>query len=87
MESAFKKACGVAFHDDADHLRSIFWTLYAVALVCFGSRLVARSRRFGGKFWWDDWFIVASFAVLSAVTIGAEISESGQHRSDSADES
>lgn len=78
MENAFKKACGVESHDEGNHLRSIFWSLYAVALLCFGSRLVARSRRFGGKFWWDDWFIVASFAVLSAVTVGAEISESGQ---------
>lgn len=76
MEKAFKQACGVEVHDEANHLRSIFWTLYGVALLCFGSRLLARSRRFGGKFWWDDWFIVASFVVLTAVTIGAEISES-----------
>lgn len=27
--------------------------------------------------WWDDYFIVASSAVAFAVTIGAEISESG----------
>lgn len=27
----------------------------------------------GGIFWWDDWFIIASFAVLTAVSIGAEI--------------
>lgn len=38
--------------------------------------MVARTRRFGGKFWWDDWFIVASFCVLTAVSVGAEISES-----------
>ncbi|KAJ4421977.1 hypothetical protein N0V82_003373 [Gnomoniopsis sp. IMI 355080] len=52
---------------------SIFWTLYFVALLSFGCRLLARSRRFGGIFWWDDWFIIASFVALTAVSIGAEI--------------
>lgn len=60
-------------HNEAVHLRSIYWTLYAVALLSFGCRLVARSSRFGGIFWWDDWFIVASFAALTAVSIGAEL--------------
>lgn len=67
--------CSHEGHDEGNHVRSIFWTLYAIALVCFASRMVARTRRFGGKFWWDDWFIVASFCVLSAVSVGAEISE------------
>lgn len=66
-------ACGNTIHNEAVHLRSIFWTLYGVALLSFGCRLVARSRRYGGIFWWDDWFIIASFAALTAVSIGAEI--------------
>lgn len=61
-----------------NHVRSIFWSLYGIAVICFGSRVVARTRRFGGTFWWDDWFIVASFCVLSAVTIGAELSKSSR---------
>ncbi|KAF3769020.1 hypothetical protein M406DRAFT_327427 [Cryphonectria parasitica EP155] len=72
-EQYVKVACGATQHDEASHLRSISWTLYAVALACFGSRMIARTSRFGGIFWYDDWFIVASFAVLTAVSIGAEL--------------
>lgn len=74
-ERYFYDVCGDDGHDVGSHVRSIFWTLYAIALTCFGSRMVARTRRFGGKFWFDDWFIVASFVVLTAVSIGAEISK------------
>lgn len=70
-----KLSCGATVHNEASHMRSIFWTLYAIALACFLSRIVARTSRFGGMFWYDDWFIVASFTVLSAVSIGAELSE------------
>lgn len=72
-ERVIKLACGDTMHNEASHIRSIFWTLYCIALLSFGCRLVARSRRMGGIFWWDDWFIIASFAVLTAVSIGAEI--------------
>lgn len=72
-EKIIKSACGDEVHDEASHIRSIFWTLYSVACVSFGCRLAARSRKFGGIFWWDDWFIIASFAVLTAVSIGAEL--------------
>lgn len=73
-EKLIHQVCNQSGHNVGNHIRSIFWTLYAIALVCFASRMVARTRRFGGKFWWDDWFIVASFCVLSAVSVGAEIS-------------
>lgn len=72
-ERIIKSACGDVEHNEASHMRSVFWTLYFIALLSFASRIVARSRRFGGIFWWDDWFIIASFAVLTAVSIGAEI--------------
>lgn len=46
-----------------------------MTMVSFGCRMLARTDRFGGTLWWDDYFIVASSAVAFAVTIGAEISE------------
>ncbi|CAN8099360.1 unnamed protein product [Discula destructiva] len=66
-------ACGNTVQNEAVHMRSIFWTLYAIALLCFGCRLVARSKKFGGIVWWDDCFFLASFVVLTGVSIGAEV--------------
>lgn len=56
-------------------MRAVYWSLYTITLVCFGSRILARTGGFGGKLWWDDWFIVLSFAVATGATAGAEISE------------
>lgn len=56
-------------------MRAIYWTLYTITLVSFASRILARTNGFGGNLWWDDWFIVISFAVSTGVTAGAELSK------------
>lgn len=73
LKKTINSACGNAPHNEGNHLRSIYWALYFVALISFTCRLLARSKRFGGIFWWDDWFIIASFVTLTAVSIGAEL--------------
>lgn len=70
-----KTACGAPVRNDASQIRQVYWPLYAVALIAFVCRGLARSKWFGGSFWYDDWAILASFSVLTGVTIGAELSE------------
>ncbi|KAG6362114.1 hypothetical protein INS49_010343 [Diaporthe citri] len=72
-EKVIKTACGEPTRNDGNKDRAIFWSLFAVTMVSFGCRMLARTDRFGGTMWWDDYFIVASSAVAFAVTIGAEI--------------
>ncbi|ROW11215.1 hypothetical protein VMCG_01306 [Cytospora schulzeri] len=72
-ERTFKIECGDKIHNSSARMRAIYWSLYTITLVSFASRILARSGGFGGKLWWDDWFIVASFAVSTGVTAGAEL--------------
>ncbi|KUI66065.1 hypothetical protein VM1G_01940 [Cytospora mali] len=72
-ERVFKTTCGNKVHNSSARMRAIYWSLYFVTLVSFASRIVARTGSFGQTLWWDDWFIVFSFAVATGVTAGAEI--------------
>ncbi|KAL1861693.1 hypothetical protein Daus18300_008661 [Diaporthe australafricana] len=72
-EKVIKTACGVSVRNDGNKDRAIYWSLFFVTMVSFGCRILARTDRFGGTMWWDDYFIVASSLVAFAVTIGAEI--------------
>ncbi|ROW01737.1 hypothetical protein VSDG_02140 [Cytospora chrysosperma] len=72
-ERTFKIECGNKPHNSSTRMRAVYWSLYFLTLVSFASRILARSGGFGGKLWWDDWFIVISFAVSTGVTAGAEI--------------
>lgn len=74
-EKVINTACGRPARNDGNKDRAIYWSLFAVTMVSFGCRMLARTDRFGGTMWWDDYFIVASSAVAFAVTVGAEISQ------------
>ncbi|KAK6818978.1 hypothetical protein PG987_013720 [Apiospora arundinis] len=55
-------------------IRAVAWTLWGIAAFFLAGRLLARSSYFGGMLLGhDDWAIVTSFVVLTAVTIGAEL--------------
>ncbi|KAH8762628.1 hypothetical protein F5883DRAFT_560982 [Diaporthe sp. PMI_573] len=72
-EKVIRTACAEPVRNDGNKDRAIYWSLFAVTMVSFGCRMLARTERFGGTLWWDDYFIVASSLVAFAVTIGAEI--------------
>lgn len=72
--------CGVPPRNIQMHIRVVSWTLWAFAAFFLTGRLAARSSYFGGMLLgYDDWAIVLSFVVLTAVTIGAELSTFGDH--------
>lgn len=55
-------------------MRAIAWTLWSVATIFLSGRLIARSTLAGFQLGYDDWTILLSYVVLTAVTIGAELS-------------
>ncbi|KAK6075045.1 CFEM domain-containing protein [Seiridium cupressi] len=66
--------CGTKTRNIQGTIRAIAWTLWAFATTFLTGRLLARSTYFGGmSLGWDDWAIVLSWAVLTGVTIGAEL--------------
>lgn len=67
--------CDVPPRNIQMHIRVVSWTLWGFAAFFLAGRLAARSSYFGGMLLgYDDWAIVLSFVVLTAVTIGAELS-------------
>ncbi|KAF3024103.1 hypothetical protein G7054_g13495 [Neopestalotiopsis clavispora] len=73
-EKLITATCGTEVRNTQASIRAIAWTLWAFATFFLSGRLLARTAFFGGmSLGWDDWAIVLSWVVLTAVTIGAEL--------------
>ncbi|KAK6829374.1 hypothetical protein PG987_009958 [Apiospora arundinis] len=73
-EKLLTTTCGVEPRNIQPMIRAVAWTLWGIAAFFLAGRLLARSSYFGGMLLGhDDWAIVTSFVVLTAVTIGAEL--------------
>ncbi|KAK8012183.1 major facilitator superfamily protein [Apiospora arundinis] len=74
VEKLLTTTCGVEPRNIKPMIRAVAWTLWGIAAFFLAGRLLARSSYFGGMLLGhDDWAIVTSFVVLTAVTIGAEL--------------
>ncbi|KAK6220847.1 hypothetical protein LQW54_001766 [Pestalotiopsis sp. IQ-011] len=73
-EKLITATCGTEVRNTQTSIRAIAWTLWAFATFFLSGRLLARTAYFGGmSLGMDDWAIVLSWVVLTAVTIGAEL--------------
>lgn len=64
--------CGVAVRDIGSQTRAICWSMFALTAVAVALRLISRLPTFGGRAGWDDWMILATLAVLVAITVVAD---------------
>ncbi|KAI1860263.1 hypothetical protein JX265_005824 [Neoarthrinium moseri] len=73
-EQVITTTCGTEVRDIQPGIRGVTWTLWGVATIFLAGRLLSRSSWFSGmQLGWDDWAIIASYVVLTAVSIGAEL--------------
>ncbi|KAH8674339.1 hypothetical protein BX600DRAFT_457448 [Xylariales sp. PMI_506] len=73
-EQILTTTCQTEARNIQSSIRGIAWTLWAVAATFLAGRLFARSSFVTGmRLGFDDWAILLSFVILTAVTIGAEL--------------
>lgn len=58
-----KESCGAEVRNAGGNVKAIIWSLYSLAAVFVGARLLGRMS---SQYYWDDWTILACLVSLSS---------------------